>query len=132
MRIALLVFFIGLIPGQPLKAQQVDSIAFHLYTDSLKKGTHNYINVDGLQSNGRWLPLTDKQVDLSSTGGHFSGNDLVFPADFAAEKVTITASLKTNRQIKVTITVWIKKLPDPELPANPSDNSTRYKKRKGA
>ncbi|MCY1375562.1 hypothetical protein D9M69_629870 [compost metagenome] len=131
MRIALLAFFIGFIPGQSLKAQQVDSIAFHLYTDSLKKGTHNYINVDGLQSNGRWLPLSDKQVDFSSTGGHFSGNDLVLPADFAAEKVTITATLKTNKQIKVSTTVWIKKLPDPELPANPSDNSTRYKKRKG-
>lgn len=131
MRIALLAFFIGFIPGQSLKAQQVDSIAFHLYTDSLKKGTHNYINVDGLQSNGRWLPLSDKQVDFSSTGGHFSGNDLVLSADFAAEKVTITATLKTNKQIKVSTTVWIKKLPDPELPANPSDNSTRYKKRKG-
>lgn len=132
MRITLLALFIGLMPGQPLKAQQVDSIAFHLYTDSLKKGTHNYINVDGLQSNGRWLPLTDKQIDFSSTGGHFSGNDLILPPDFAAEKVIITATLKTNRQVRVSTAVWIKQLPDPELPANPSDNNTRNKKRKGA
>jgi len=130
MRIALLAFFIGFLPGQSLKAQQVDSIAFHLYTDSLKKGTHNYINVDGLQRNGRWLPLSDKQVDFSSTGGHFSGNDLVLPADFTADKVTITATLKTNRQVRISTTVWIKQLPDPELPSSSGGSEPRSKKRK--
>jgi hypothetical protein len=34
------------------KAQKVDSIFFHPYTDSLKKGTYNYINVDGKLSDG--------------------------------------------------------------------------------
>ncbi len=40
-----------------VKAQNIDSIYFHLYTDSLKKEVHNYINVDGLLQNGRYLPL---------------------------------------------------------------------------
>ena len=43
-------------------AQKVDSIFFHLYTDSLKKGTHNYINVDGKLSNSRWHPFTEKEI----------------------------------------------------------------------
>ena len=37
--------------------QKVDSIYFHLYTDSLKKGFFNYINVDGKMSDGNWQPL---------------------------------------------------------------------------
>ena len=36
-----------LITASSVNAQKVDSIYFHLYTDSLKKGTYNYINVDG-------------------------------------------------------------------------------------
>ena len=34
-------------------AQKVDSIYFHLYTDSLKKGFFNYINVDDKTSDGK-------------------------------------------------------------------------------
>jgi hypothetical protein len=71
------------------KAQKIDSIYFHLYTDSLKKGVHNYINVDGKISDGRWLPLTPKEIQFSSTGGKFEGNDLVLPADFTGDKVVI-------------------------------------------
>ncbi|MBN8865800.1 MAG: hypothetical protein J0H92_20675 [Sphingobacteriales bacterium] len=115
MRIALLALFIGLMPGQPLKAQQVDSIAFHLYTDSLKKGTHNYINVDGLQSNGRWLPLTDKELEFRSSDCYFLGNNLVIPADFKGKKITITAILRNKTALHIERTIWIKILPDPDL-----------------
>lgn len=115
MRIALLAFFIGFIPGQSLKAQQVDSIAFHLYTDSLKKGTHNYINVDGLQSNGRWLPLTSKELEFRSSDCYFSGNELFVPADFKGKKITITAILRNKPALQIERTIWIKILPDPEL-----------------
>ena len=95
-------------------AQKVDSIYFHLYTDSLKKGTHNYINVDGKLSNGRWLPLTSKEIQFSSSAGIFEGNDLILPADFAEENVTVKAVLKTNPAMWKEIIIWIKKKPDPE------------------
>jgi histone acetyltransferase (RNA polymerase elongator complex component) len=91
------------------KSQQVDSIYFHLYTDSIKKGVHNYINVDGKLNNGRWLPLSTKEIELSTTGGKFEGNDLVLPADFSAEKVTVKAVLKTNSAVWKEITIWVKK-----------------------
>ena len=55
-----------------LKAQKVDSIYFHLYTDSLKKGTYNYINVDGKLSDGTWKPLTAKDILFSSSSCEFS------------------------------------------------------------
>ena len=55
-----LVMMVLLSAAATLKAQQVDSIFLNLYTDSLKKGQHNYINVDGKLSNGKWMPLTSK------------------------------------------------------------------------
>src|SRR4029077_10319238 len=77
-------------------AQKIDSIFFHLYTDSLKKGTHNYINVDGKSSDGRWIPLTGAQLIFSASAGRFENNDLVLPAEFADEKVTISVVLRAD------------------------------------
>ncbi|MBI5371772.1 MAG: hypothetical protein HZA79_07075 [Sphingobacteriales bacterium] len=100
-----------------LRAQKVDSIYFHLYTDSLKKGQHNYINVDGKLSNGRWLPMTTKEVEFSCSAARFEGNELVIPPDFKEEKVIVKAILKANRNLVIEKTIWIKTLPDPELPS---------------
>ena len=99
-----------------LEAQQVDSIYFNLYTDSLKKGTHNYINVDGKLSNGKWMPLTDKEIRFSASACKFSGNELIIPSDFGADKITIKAVLKSNPNLWLEKTIWIKTKPDPELP----------------
>lgn len=102
--------------ASPLLAQKVDSIYFHLYTDSLKKGQHNYINVDGKLSNGRWLPLTSKDVQFSCAAASFEGNELIIPADFKEEKVTVIAVLKSNPFVWIEKTIWIKKKPDGDLP----------------
>ena len=96
-------------------AQKVDSIYFHLYTDSLKKGQHNYINVDGKLSNGHWLPLSSREISFSCPQAIFEGNELVIPAHFTPEKVTVTAVLKDNPAIRIEKTIWIKKLPDPGM-----------------
>ena len=115
-----------------VNAQTVDSIYFHLYTDSLKKGTYNYINVDGKLSNGRWRPLTEKEILFSSSACSFSGNELIVPDDFKEEKITIKAVLKTNSAIWIERTVWIKKLPDPELlPSKDEIIKSKPKKGKG-
>jgi hypothetical protein len=92
----------------------VDSIYFHLYTDSLKKGTHNYINVDGKLSSGKWLLLTSKEILFSSSAGTFEGNDLVLPAEITRENVIVKAVLKSNTAIWKEIIIWIKKKPDSE------------------
>lgn len=103
--------------GAPaLRAQTVDSIAFHLYTDSLKKGQYNYINVDGKLSNGRWRPLTSRELEFTCPEAAFSGNELILPDDFPHEKVTITATLRQNPALRIHRILWVKKLPDPELP----------------
>lgn len=93
----------------------IDSIAFHLYTDSLKKGTHNYINVDGRLSGGGWYPLGAADLLFESDEGHFEGNDLILPADFSKEKVTITVTYKRNASLRKRVTIYIKILEDGPL-----------------
>jgi hypothetical protein len=99
-----------------LFAQKVDSIYFNLYTDSLKKGQHNYINVDGKMSNGRWMPLTAKDIQFSCSSAEFSGNELIIPDNFKPEKVIVKAVLKSNPAVWLERTIWIKTKPDGDLP----------------
>jgi hypothetical protein len=110
-----ILLFTAIFTASLLHAQKIDSIYFHLYTDSLKKGVHNYINVDGKLSNGNWRPLTAKEIDFSSNRGKFDGNDLVLPADFKEENVTVKAVLKTNPSTFKEIIIWIKKRADDEV-----------------
>lgn len=104
-----------LLAANRLKAQKVDSIFFNLYTDSLKKGVHNYINVDGKLSNGRWMPLTTKELNFSASAGSFDGNSLVIDTSFSGEKVVVTAVLKANPSIKKETVIYIKKLANTEV-----------------
>jgi hypothetical protein len=91
------------------RTQQIDSIYFHLYTDSLKKGVHNYINVDGKRADGRWVPLTAREINFSASAGRFDGNSLVLDTNFKEEKVTVKAVLKSNPATWKEITIYIKK-----------------------
>jgi hypothetical protein len=61
------------------------------------------------------MPLTAKEINFSSSCGSFEGNELIIPADFTHEKVTVTATLKSNPAIKKEIIIYIKKNEDPEL-----------------
>jgi hypothetical protein len=106
------IFLMGL--GISSMAQKVDSIYFNLYTDSLKKGTYNYINVDGKLSNGSWLPLTAKEIIFTTSAGKFDNNCLVLDRNFTEEKVTVKAVLKSDTSISRSITIFIKRKEDNE------------------
>lgn len=97
------------------KAQKIDSIYVNLYTDSLKKGTFNYINIDGLLSNGKYLPLDSTDIIFWASAGKFYGNTLWIDKDFATEKVNIKVTLRKNPALHKEFTMYIKKKPDPEL-----------------
>lgn len=93
-------------------AQKIDSIYFHLYTDSLKKGFYNYINVDGKTNDGRWLPLTATDITFSTakdTSLRFQDNDLFIDSAYAKETVTVRATLKSNPKIWREVTIYIRK-----------------------
>jgi hypothetical protein len=96
-----------------VKAQKIDSIYVHLYTDSLKKGTYNYINIDGKQSDGSYLPLDSTDIIFSSSAGKFYGNSLYLDPNFSKEKVTIKAVLRSNPSIYKQFDIYIKRIPNP-------------------
>ena len=86
-----------------------------LYTDSLKKGTFNYINIDGKLSNGKYLPLDSTDLIFWASEGKFSGNSLWIDKDIVAEKVDLKVTLRTDPSLHKEFTIYIKKKPDPEL-----------------
>lgn len=94
---------------QTVSAQKVDSIYFNLYTDSLKKGFYNYINVDGKLSDGSWAPLDSTQILLISDAGFFKGNDLFIDSSYASDHVRVKAVLKTNPKIWRETVIYIRK-----------------------
>lgn len=119
-------------------AQQIESIEFHLYTDSLKKGVHNYINVDGKLSDGSWRPLNSKQLQFTANTGTWDGNNLIIDSAYAKDSVVVTAVLKTNTALKQTITIYMKKnltgerlKTEEELLNDWNSNSSGRKRRKG-
>lgn len=112
------------------KAQHVESIHVNLYTDSLKKGTLNYINIDGKLSNGKYLPLDSNDLIYFSSAGKFTGNNLWIDWDIAVEKVDIKVSLKSNPALVKEFTIYIKQIPDPALKTM-DDIMNKSKSKKG-
>ena len=108
MRKLLVVMGFILVSGV-VSAQKVDSIYFNLYTDSLKKGFYNYINIDGKLSNGTWQPLDSTQVLFLSDAGFFKGNDLFIDSSYHGETVRVKAVLKTNPSIWREAVIYIRK-----------------------
>ena len=102
--------FTGLIMlASAASAQRVDSIYFHLYTDSLKKGFYNYINVDGKLTNGTWSPLDSTQVLFLSDAGYFKGNDLFIDSSYKGETARVKVVLKSNPSIWKETVIYIRK-----------------------
>ncbi len=90
-------------------AQTIDSIYFNLYTDSLKKGFYNYINIDGKFSDGSWQPLDSSTIKFISNTGLFKGNDLFIDSSYTADTVVVKAVLKNNPAIWKELTIYIRK-----------------------
>ena len=113
-KIVLLLFLVFVY--QFSKAQKIELIKFNLYTDSLKKGFYNYINVDGKYSNGTWLPMDDKEITLTVQTNKadeknlfFEGNSLFIDSAYTGETVTVKAVLKSNPAIWQEVTIYIRK-----------------------
>ena len=99
------------------KAQKIDSIYFNLYTDSLKKGIHNYINVVGKLKDGSYLPLMGGDLIFKSSAGKWEGNSLIIDSAYTKETVLVHATLKAQPTVTKTIVIYMKKnLTEPPLP----------------
>jgi hypothetical protein len=113
-----------------LSAQELDSIYFNLYTDSLKKGTYNYINVEGRFTDGTYLPLSEKELKLSSSEGKFSRNSLFIDTSYKGEKVTVKAVLIKNPRYTKEIEIYIKKFESNERLPSVDEIMNNPRKRK--
>lgn len=109
-----LLLFIFIVSSAFAKAQKVDSIFVNLYTDSLKKGTYNYINIDGRLTTGGWLPLDSTYLIFTASAGQFKGNSLWIDKDFKQAKVSIKVVLKSNPSQQKEFDIYIKQKPDNE------------------
>jgi len=109
--------FIAEVKGQKipllLKAPVLSDIRFNFYTDSVKPILNFYVNVEGIFSNGKVLPLTEQQVSISCDIGTMQGMEWIAPKGRTFDNVTFTAISRTNAAIKKRATVFCKKLPDP-------------------
>lgn len=94
------------------RAQTIDSIYVNLYTDSLKKGTFNYINIDGKLSTGSYIPLDSTHIIFWASEGKFYGNSLWIDKDIRFDKVIIKVSLREKPLLSKAFTIYIKKKPD--------------------
>jgi hypothetical protein len=112
------------------KAQKIDSIYVNLYTDSLKKGTYNYINIDGRLSNGQYLPLDNTDITFTASAGEFKGNSLWIDKDFKPEKVSIKVVLKSNPVLHKEFDIYIKQKPDDEKLKTTEEIINEIKKQK--
>ncbi|KAA9041284.1 hypothetical protein FW778_04405 [Ginsengibacter hankyongi] len=108
------ILFFLLLFSIEVKGQKIDSIYVDLYTDSLKKGTYNYINIDGKLSSGQFVPLDTADISFSSSMGKFYGNSLWIDPDFKHENVFIKVFLKSNPLIHKEFIMFVKKKPDAE------------------
>ena len=108
MRKLLIILFIS--ASFVAKAQKIESISFNLYTDSLKKGVYNYINVDGKLASGNYQPLTSTELVFASTAGKWDGNSLIIDSAFKQDSVEVTAWLKDRPEIKKKVIIYLKKI----------------------
>jgi hypothetical protein len=103
------------------KAQKIDSLFFNLYTDSLKKGSWNYINVDAKLSNGKYMPLTAEQLDFKISAGKLERNTIWLDWTFPYDSIIVEVSLKKEPAVRKSITIWVKKKDDQlDAPVNDS------------
>ncbi|TCJ19336.1 hypothetical protein EPD60_02665 [Flaviaesturariibacter flavus] len=106
-----------LLAAPALRAQRVERFEFNLYTDSLKKGFYNYINIDGQLSDGSWRPLDSVQVALSASAGIFKGNELFIDSSYKGDSVLIKAVLRSNPAIRRQVIIYIRKRGFDTLPS---------------
>ena len=97
------------VTGLKARAQQLDSIYFNLYTDSLKKGTYNYINVEGKFKDGRYQPLGDKELKFTASRGVFHGNSLYVDSSITDDKIRVKVSVIGNPRLTREIDIYIKR-----------------------
>lgn len=114
MKLCLNLILAGIFSISFASAQKSDKMFVNLYTDSLRKGSYNYINVDGY-SNGHYYPMDSTEIIFWADEGKFYGNSLLLDKDFKKDKVMIRLTLRKNPKVIEELLMYVKKKPDEPL-----------------
>lgn len=90
--------------------QQVERLYFRLYTDSLKRGSWNYINVEGRLSNGKVVPLSAPALVLTSSAGRVEGNSIWLAWDHAPDSLKVVAFLRQQPGLRDSMVLHLQKV----------------------
>lgn len=116
-----LILFLLVAASFPAKAQEPDSIFFNLYTDSLKKGSWNYLNVEGRIAQGKIVPLSARSILLKTSTGKVEEMSVWLDWNTTADSVVVEVWLKSNPALTSKTVIWIKKF-DPQLNVPQTDS----------
>ncbi|GEP96305.1 hypothetical protein [Chitinophaga cymbidii] len=98
-----------------LQLPYLTAIRFRHYTDSLKRGIHFYLNVEGIYNTGRIYPLDTTRVRLYASEGQLIGQDLLIPQkDSVTKEIAVRAVYRGNKQINASSVVPVKQGPEDE------------------
>jgi len=113
-RISFKVVFRGETLQTDLLLPYVQSLRFHLFTDSLKRDNPFDLNVEGRFSTGKIYPLDTGMVAFTKMGGgRLNGNLLTVTGDDSAtQRIKVVARLKTDPAISDSIIIPVKIVPD--------------------
>lgn len=88
-------------------------IRFHHYADSLKRGLHFYLNVEGIYNTGKIYPLDTAKVRLDTDIGQIIGQDLLIPAtDSITKTIVVRARYRGNSDINTSSVIPVKQGPE--------------------
>lgn len=92
-----------------LQLPYLTSIRFHHYADSLKRGLHFYLNVEGIYNTGKIYPLDTARVRLYTNTGQIIGQDLLIPAtDSITRSIAVKAVYRGNAEINASSEIPVK------------------------
>lgn len=95
-----------------LTLPRVVGVRFNLYSDSIKRGVHYYLNVEGQFSSHKVFPLDTSVLRFATSDGQIIGQDLLLPKQDTIKSVIIEAWYKPNPDYYLRTVVPVKQAPD--------------------
>lgn len=116
-----------------LQLPYLTGIRFHHYADSLKRGIHFYLNVEGIYNSGRIYPLDTSRIRFSTSTGQLIGQDLLIPqTDSVTRTIAVNAFYRGNKDITAATEIPVKQGPEDEslIIKNEKDVFSKPKKKR--
>lgn len=116
-----------------LQLPYLTGIRFHHYADSLKRGIHFYLNVEGIYNSGKIYPLDTTRIRFSANAGKLIGQDLLLPAtDSSTRSISVNAVYRGDRQMTAVTEIPVKQAPEDEsmIIKNEKDLFSKPKKKR--